>query len=326
MPPLDNNFLPFEKPIHEIDLKISEFEDLARTNDMDFSEEILALQRRREQTIDEVYGSLSAWNRVQIARHPKRPQTADYIERICEDFVELAGDRTFGDDRAIITALTRIGGHRVLLVGQCKGRDTKESIRANWGSPHPEGYRKALIKMKLAEKFGLPVVCLIDTKGAYPGVGAEERGQSMAIARNLNDMSRLRVPIVSVVIGEGGSGGALGIGVGDCLAILEHAYYSVISPEGCAAIIWKDAGRAEEMAEALKLTSVELKKLGVVDDIIPEPPGGAHRDPARMAELLKAFLDAKLTEFKDVPVDELVERRYRKLRSIGRYREDALDS
>ena len=320
--------LPFEVPILELDLKIAEFEDLARANDMDFSEEVITLRQRREEVIRETFSKLSAWDRVQVARHAKRPQTVDYVEMICEQFVELAGDRLFGDDHALLTGLTRIGGERVMLVGQCKGRDTTESIRSNWGMLHPEGYRKALAKMRLAEKFGLPIVTLIDTKGAYPGVRAEERGQSQAIAENLREMSLLRTPIICVVIGEGGSGGALGIGVGDRLCILEYSYYSVISPEGCAAILWRDAKKAPEAAEALKLTGRELLDLDVVDAIIPEPPGGAHRNPQAMAKILKEHLLALLRELKTEAkdIDALIEKRYRRLRRIGKYHERARDA
>lgn len=322
MPPgPGNNFLPFEKPINEVARKIREFEDLAKTNEMDFSEEIKQLQKKKDELVQEIYSNLTAWERVLVARHPGRPQTADYVEMICEDFLPLAGDRKFGDDKAIVTGLATIGGRRVMLVGHAKGRDLKESIAANWGSPHPEGYRKALDKMRLAEKFHLPTVALIDTKGAYPGVEAEERGQSMAIARNLLEMSRLRAPIICVVIGEGGSGGALGIGVGDRLLMLEYSYYSVISPEGCAAILWKDAARAPEAAEALKMTPVHLKKLGVIDEILPEPLGGAHSDREKMVETLKDRLVGLIDELSAIPIDDLLQKRYDRLRRIGEYRE-----
>ncbi len=318
--------LPFERPIFEIEEQIRQFEEFSRTNDLDFSGEIERLHNRQEAITHEIFAGLSAWERVMVARHPSRPQTADYIETIFDDFLELHGDRVFGEDRALVAGLATVEGRKVMLVGQCKGRTTDEAIRQNWGSPHPEGYRKALHKMKLAEKFHLPVVSLIDTKGAYPGVGAEERGQSLAIAKNLMEMALLRTPIVCVVIGEGGSGGALGIGVGDRVAILEHAYYSVISPEGCAAILWRDASKAPEAAEALKLTADALLSLGVVDEIIPEPLGGAHRNPEEMGEILKAWIGSALDEFRGQDPDELVRARYQKLRRMGRFRESQVSS
>jgi acetyl-CoA carboxylase carboxyl transferase subunit alpha len=319
--PGDQQCLEFERPILEIDQKIRELEEFARTNAVDCAEEIESFRRKREATASDVFSRLTPWQRVELARHPRRPQTLDYVGGVFEDFVELSGDRMFGNDRAIVTGLARIAHRRLLLVGQQKGRNTKEAIACNWGCPMPEGYRKALRKMRLAERFGLPVVTLIDTKGAHPGVEAEERGQSLAIAENLEAMSVLRTPIVCVVVGEGGSGGALAVGVGDVVAILEHAYYSVISPEGCAAILWKDESARAAAAEALKLTGGELKALGVVDDVIPEPMGGAHAAPAEVFATLRAYLARKLDELAAVPTDELVRRRYERVRCYGAFRE-----
>jgi acetyl-CoA carboxylase carboxyl transferase subunit alpha len=317
----NGQFLSFEKPILDIERKIREFEELSRTNNMDFSEEIEGLKRRRDTIIREIFSGLSPWQRVELARHPKRPQTLDYVERVFSGFVELAGDRTFGNDRAIVTGLANLGPRRLVVVGQQKGRTTKEAIACNWGCPLPEGYRKALRKMRLAERFRLPVVTFIDTKGAHPGIGAEERGQALAIAENLEAMAHLRTPVVCVVIGEGGSGGALGIGVGDRTAMLEFAYYSVISPEGCAAILWKTEAAREEAAAALKLTPRELLGLGVVDEVIPEPLGGAHRDPDEMSRILAEWLARTLDELSGVPLDELLRRRYAALRRRGAVRE-----
>jgi acetyl-CoA carboxylase carboxyl transferase subunit alpha len=316
-PANDKQYLSFERPILEIELKMREFEDLSKTNNMDFSEEIHALQRRREVITREIFAKLTPWQRVELARHPSRPQTWDYVDRIFADFVELAGDRMFGNDRSIVTGLAKLGERRVMVVGQHKGRNTKEAIACNWGCPLPEGYRKALRKMKLAERFGLPVLTFIDTKGAHPGVEAEERGQSLAIAENLEAMAHLATPVVCVVIGEGGSGGALGVGVGDVTGILEHAYYSVISPEGCASILWKTETAREKAAQALKLTSGELLELGVVDDIIPEPPGGAHRNVDEMSKTLAEWFGEKIDEMSAMPTQELLERRYARIRAWG---------
>jgi len=318
----DVHYLAFEKPIIEIERKIHEFEELSKTNNMDFSEEIGNFRRRRDEIIREIFSKLSPWQRVELARHPHRPQTLDYVSGVFQDFIELSGDRMFGNDRAIVTGLARLGGRRLVLIGQQKGRNTKEAIACNWGCPLPEGYRKALRKMRLAERFGLPVVTLVDTKGAHPGVEAEERGQSLAIAENLEAMAHLRTPVICVVIGEGGSGGALGIGVGDCVAILEHAYYSVISPEGCAAILWKSESAKEEAAAALKLTAGELLSLGVVDAVIEEPLGGAHRNPQEMFRILGEWLAKKLDELLAIPIDELLRRRYERIRKWGVVREE----
>ena len=269
----------FESPILELEKRINELVGSNGDLDVDTNAELRKLKRRCEKRKKEVYAGLTPWQRVQVARHPARPQTMDYIRLVFADFIELRGDRCYKDDPAVLTGLARIGGHRVMVVGHCKGRTTKEKVACYFGCAHPEGYRKALAKMKLAEKFKLPIVTLIDTPGAYPGIGAEERGQARAIAVNLFEMSRLAVPVVCVVIGEGGSGGALGIGVGDALGILENAYLSVISPEGCAAILWKSGEQAPEAAEALKLTAGDLLERGLVDEVVPEPSGGAHRDP-----------------------------------------------
>jgi acetyl-CoA carboxylase carboxyl transferase subunit alpha len=308
--------LAFERPIQEIEERIAELEQLSLSTRLDISSEIGALRARLAEQIQRTYSTLSAWERVNVARHARRPVASDYIAGCLDDWYELHGDRAFGDDPAIVTGLATMGGQRFLLVGNRKGRTTKERLACNFGCAHPEGYRKALRKMKLAEKLGLPVVSLINTPGAYPGIGAEERGQALAIADNILAMLSLRVPIVALVIGEGGSGGALGIGVGDRVLMLEYAYYSVISPEGCAAILWKDAEKTPDAAEALRLTAPDLLELGVIDGIVREPPGGAHRDPtAAFAEVRRALL-AALGELRAVPAAELVAARREKYRRI----------
>ena len=309
--------LPFERPIVELELKIGELQSLSESTGMNLNGELNPLKEKLERMTREIYQGLSPYDIVQVARHPLRPQTSDYITGMLDDYIELHGDRHFGDDRAITTGFARIGDRRFLLVGHRKGKETKENIACNWGCAHPEGYRKALQKMRLAGKFGLPIVTLINTPGAYPGVGAEERGQAWAIAENIMVMSRLPTPIICVIIGEGGSGGALGIGVGDKVLMLEYAYYSVISPEGCAAILWKNGERAADAATALRLTSKDLKKFGIVDVIVPEPPGGAHRSPDEMTETLKAHILSALSEFDGIDADTLVERRYQRLRALG---------
>jgi acetyl-CoA carboxylase carboxyl transferase subunit alpha len=309
--------LPFERPIIELEAKIGELESLSESTGMNLNGELRPLQEKLERMTREIYQALKPYDVVQIARHPLRPQTSDYIRGMLDEYVELHGDRRFGDDRAITTGFARIGERRFLLVGHRKGKETKENILCNWGCAHPEGYRKALHKMRLAEKFGLPVVTLINTPGAYPGVGAEERGQAWAIAENIMAMSRLRTPIVCVIIGEGGSGGALGIGVGDRILMLQHAYYSVISPEGCAAILWKDGNRAPDAADALKLTSSDLLRLGIVDEIVPEPLGGAHRSPDEMIATLKESVLRALADLEGVAAGELVARRYERIRRLG---------
>jgi acetyl-CoA carboxylase carboxyl transferase subunit alpha len=284
---------------------------------IDYSVEIRRLEKDRITELKRVYSSLTAWQTVQVARHPQRPLLTDYLSLMVKDFRELHGDRCFGDDRAMVTGIGQIARNKVLIIGQNKGKTTKEKIVCNFGCPNPEGYRKALAKMKFAEKFGLPIVTLIDTPGAYPGIGAEERGQAQAIAVNLTEMSRLRVPIVCVCIGEGGSGGALGIAVGDRFAMLEFAYYSVISPEGCAAILWRDGSQAPDAAEALKLTSKDLHKLGLVDTIIDEPVGGAHRNIHDTVYNVESYIAQTLSELQRMRVSDLLESRYRKWRAVG---------
>ena len=312
-----DQYLPFEDNVADLDRQIAEKRQLSSQNEIDYSTEIRRLQRARTAELKKIYSNLSAWQSVQVTRHPERPLLSDYLNLMVKDKRQLHGDRCFGDDQAIVTTLGQIGREKVLIVGQNKGRDTKEKIACNFGCPNPEGYRKALAKMKLAEKFILPIVTLIDTPGAYPGVGAEERGQAQAIAVNLMEMSRLRVPIVCIVIGEGGSGGALGIGVGDRMAILEYAYYSVISPEGCAAILWRDGSQAPQAAEALKLTSKELLKLGLVDAVIAEPLGGAHRSIHDTIYNVEQYIIKAVRDLKRTKIDNLIENRYKKLRSIG---------
>lgn len=308
--------MAFERPIEEIEAQIAELESLSLSTKLDISSEIEVLKERLKEQIDKTYSELSAWERVNVARHPKRPVAADYIAGL-DDFIELHGDRYFADDRAIVTGLGRLDDRRFLLIAHRKGRTTKERLECNFGCAHPEGYRKALRKMKLAEKMGLPIVTLINTPGAYPGIGAEERGQAMAIAENILAMFDLKVPIVALVIGEGGSGGALGIGVGDRVLMMEYAYYSVISPEGCAAILWKDGERSPEAAEALKLTGEDLTRLRVIDEVVREPQGGAHRAPSvAMAEVWRV-LTRHLDELDKIAPEELARSRRDKFRRIG---------
>ena len=308
--------LAFERPIFELEQRIAKLEASAG-GDVATGEELRRLKRERVETIRKIYGELEPWQTVQVARHPDRPMTTDYLALVFDEFVELHGDKTFGDDRALRTGFAKLEAHKVMVVGHQKGRTVKERNACYFGCAHPEGYRKALAKMRLAEKFRLPVICLIDTPGAWPGIGAEERGQAQIIATSMFEMSQLRTPIICVVIGEGGSGGALGIGVGDRVAVLEHAYYSVISPEGCAGILWKSGSFAELAAKALKLTSKHLKELNVIDDVIEEPLGGAHRDPNQMAARLKMYLLKSLRELTVQPLDELVDARYEKFRRMG---------
>lgn len=313
--------LHFEKPIIDLERKIDELKGLSANQDIDISGEIKRLEEKLALIKKDIYDNLTAWERVQIARHPKRPYTLDYVDMIMTDFVEIHGDRHFGDDKAIIAGLAKVDGRNVVIIGHQKGKDTKENLIRNFGSAHPEGYRKAMRVMKIAEKFNLPVVVFIDTPGAYPGIGAEERGQAEAIAYNLREMAILKTPIIVFVIGEGGSGGALGIGVGDRIYVLENAYYSVISPEGCAAILWKERSKSPDAAAALKLTARELYELKIIDGIIKEPLGGAHRDPHRAAENIKAAIKKDLAGLSGIPKDKLVEARYAKFRSIGVYKE-----
>ncbi len=309
--------LSFEKDIVEMEVKIEELEYLSKDTGLNLNGEITGLKAQLAQRVNEVFRSLSAWERVQVARATGRPQASHYVEGMCDDFMELHGDRLSRDDPAIVAGLARIGDTRCVVVAHRKGRNTKEKIACNFGSAHPEGYRKALRKMKLAEKFQLPIVTLIDTPGAYPGIGAEERGQAWAIAENLEEMFRLRVPIVCVVIGEGGSGGALGIGIGDRVLMLEHAYYSVISPEGCAAILWRDRERASDAADALRLSASHLLDLGVIDGVIEEPVGAAHRHPAAAIDAVRARILESLQELEGTPVERLLEQRYEKFRRMG---------
>tara|TARA_A100000171_G_C2131067_1_gene146743 strand:+ start:604 stop:1680 length:1077 start_codon:yes stop_codon:yes gene_type:complete len=330
--------LAFEKPIIELEKRIKEAQGAAgaeipalggvaetagATNEV--SADVAKLVEEREQTLKKIYKDLSPWNTVRVARHPDRPQTRDYINHMTRDFCELAGDRRFGDDPALVTGFGRIGGRKCLIVGHQKGKTTQEKLACHFGCAHPEGYRKALEKMKKAEKFGLPIVTLVDTPGAYPGLGAEERGQAEAIAKNLMEMARIRVPIVSIVIGEGGSGGALGIAVGDRVGMLAYSWYSVISPEGCAAILWKEANETTNTAaaEALHLTARDNMKLQIVDDVIEEPLGGAHRDPTRASELLQDWIVKQLDELEKLSPEELVNGRYERFRKLGEFDEQA---
>ena len=309
--------LEFEQKVADLEQQIDELRTLGMRKGIDYSAEIRRIEKERIAELKRTYSNLTAWQTVQVARHPQRPLLSDFLNLMVRDFRELHGDRCFGDDRAIVAGIGQIARNKVLIIGQNKGKTTKAKIACNFGCPNPEGYRKALAKMKFAEKFGLPIVTLIDTPGAYPGIGAEERGQAQAIAVNLTEMSRLRVPIVCICIGEGGSGGALGIAVGDRLAMLEFAYYSVISPEGCAAILWRDGSQAPDAAQALKLTSKDLHKLGLVDTIIPEPVGGAHRNVHDTVYNVESYIARTLAELRRLKIDDLLEARYRKWRSIG---------
>lgn len=309
--------LDFEKPIIELEKRIEELRSFASDKKIDISSEVKRLEEKLERLKKETYANLSAWQKVQIARHPKRPYTLDYINMIFSDFVELHGDRIFSDDKAIVAGFAKLDGQKLAVIGHQKGRDTKENLKRNFGCAHPEGYRKALRIMRLAEDFALPVVIFIDTPGAYPGVGAEERGQAQAIALNLREMISIRSPIIATVIGEGGSGGALGIGVADRVFVLENAYYSVISPEGCAAILWKNGSRAPDAAEVLKLTAADLLKMGIIDEVIPEPLGGAHRDAQQTSQNLKEAINKHLKALKTQNKEKLIELRYKKFRNIG---------
>lgn len=313
--------LTFEKPIVELEEKLAELRRHSRANDINFESEVRRMEEKLDATKRQIYSTLTAWQRVEIARHPARPYTLDYLQLAFHDFIELRGDRLFSDDLAMPGGLATIGNHKCAVIGHQKGRETKDNIRRNFGSAHPEGYRKALRLMRMAEKFGLAFVSLIDTPGAYPGVGAEERHISEAIAVNLREMMVLRAPIISVVIGEGGSGGALGIGVADRVLMLENAYYSVISPEGCAAILWKHRKHAPEAAEALKLTAADLIAFRIIDGIIPEPLGGAHRDQGKAIETLRSAVTRELDELSKIPMDELLRLRYEKFRRMGEFAE-----
>ncbi|KXX65781.1 acetyl-CoA carboxylase carboxyltransferase subunit alpha [Marichromatium gracile] len=318
---MDLNFLDFEQPIAELEAKIEELRLVGHDNELNIQEEIERLQTKCVALTESIFSSLTPWQISQLSRHPQRPYLLDYVRRIFDEFHELHGDRAFADDLAIVGGLARLDGRPVMVIGHQKGRDTKEKIQRNFGMPRPEGYRKALRLMEMAERFSLPVLTFIDTPGAYPGVGAEERGQSEAIARNLREMSRLRTPILSTVIGEGGSGGALAIGVGDWLGMLQFSTYSVISPEGCASILWKSADKAQLAAEAMAITSDKLLEQGLIDEIIKEPSGGAHRDPDANAAALKAVLVKRLDELAAIDLDTLVAKRHQRLMGYGRFKE-----
>lgn len=311
------NGLDFEKPIAELEKKIQELKNFVSDKNIDLSSEVRRLEEKLQHLKKDTYGNLTAWQRVQIARHPQRPYTLDYINLLMTDFLAVHGDRSFADDKAIVCGFAKLDKEKVMVIGHQKGRDTKDNLKYNFGCAHPEGYRKALRIMQMAEKFNLPLVIFIDTPGAYPGIGAEERGQAQAIAFNLREMVRISVPIIAAIIGEGGSGGALGIGIADRVFVLENAYYSVISPEGCAAILWKDGAKAPQAAEVLKLTAPDLLKMGVIDEIIPEPLGGAHRDPQRTAQNLKEAINKSLKELNALGKEELLKLRYKKFRGIG---------
>jgi acetyl-CoA carboxylase carboxyl transferase subunit alpha len=319
---MNMNFLDFEQPIAELEAKIDELRYVGDDSVVNLSEEINRLKNKSDSLTRSIFANLSAWQIAQLARHPARPYTLDYIERLFTDFEELHGDRCYADDAAIVGGVARLEGDPVMVIGQQKGRDTKEKVRRNFGMPRPEGYRKALRLMRMAERFRMPLITLIDTPGAYPGVGAEERGQSEAIARNLFEMSKLAVPIVSVVIGEGGSGGALAIGVGDRILMLEYSIYSVISPEGCASILWKSADKAEDAAEAMGITADRLRGLGLVDEVLREPLGGAHRDLDAMAQALRNALVSHLGKLARQPLDDLLAARYQRIASFGRFTEE----
>jgi len=313
--------LEFEKPLRDLSAQLEQLSQQSLENNLDVANEITAIERKIAATQREIYSSLTPWQKVQIARHPKRPYALDYVSLICENFVELHGDRQFNDDRALIGGTAFFNGEAIMVIAQQKGRETKEKIARNFGMPQPEGYRKALRLMKTAEKFGLPVITFIDTPGAYPGLGSEERHVSEAIAVNLREMAMLRVPSISVVVGEGGSGGALGIGVTDRVLIFENSYYSVISPEGCAAILWKDPAAAPKAAEALKLNADQLEKLGVVDEVIAEPFGGAHNDYEKAAATLRYALQKHLNDLRGMKGDALLDNRYERYRRLGIYEE-----
>jgi acetyl-CoA carboxylase carboxyl transferase subunit alpha len=320
---MKTTFLEFEQPIAELEAKIEELRYVQEDSALDISEEINRLQKKSNTLTKEIYGKLAPWQISQVARHPQRPYTLDYINSIFTDFEELNGDRTFANDPSVVGGLARFAGQSVMVIGHQKGRDTKDKLFRNFGMPRPEGYRKALRLMRLAEKFGVPVITFVDTPGAYPGVGAEERGQSEAIGRNLYVMAELRVPIIVTVIGEGGSGGALAIAVGDIVLMLQYATYSVISPEGCASILWKSAEKAPVAAESLGITANRLKTLGLVDKIVNEPLGGAHRDPNAVYQTLRRALQEALSQVQEKPLEALLETRFNKLMAYGRFKEVA---
>jgi len=318
---MDLKFLEFEQPIAELEAKIEELRFVGVDSEININDEVARLRAKSEARTKSIFAKLSAWQTAQVARHPMRPYTQDYLHLIMPDFQELHGDRMYADDPAIIGGIGRLDGRPIMVIGHQKGRDTKERVRRNYGMPKPEGYRKAQRLMRMAEKFSLPIVTFIDTPGAYPGIGAEERGQSEAIAYCLYLMAGLKTPIVSIVIGEGGSGGALAIGVADRLLMLQYSIYSVISPEGCASILWKSADRAEEAAEAMRITAVHLNEFGLVDEVLKEPLGGAHRDPAATAEIIRNALLKNLAELDQLPDGQLLEQRQRRLASFGQFKE-----
>ena len=321
---MKTSFLDFEQPLAELEAKIEEFRSVQEDSAVDISTEIDQLEAKSDQLTKDIYAKLTPWQISQVSRHPQRPYTLDYLSLIFTDFEELHGDRAFADDHAIVGGLARLNGQPVMVIGHQKGRDTKEKIFRNFGMPRPEGYRKALRLMKLAEKFAIPVLTFVDTPGAYPGIDAEERGQSEAIGRNLYVMAELKVPIIVTIIGEGGSGGALAIAVGDLVQMLQNSTYSVISPEGCATILWKSAERAPEAAETMGITAQRLKSLGLIDKIVPEPVGGAHRDHVAMANSLKKSLLDALKHYAGMPTSELLEKRFERLMSYGRFKEHAV--
>jgi len=316
---LAQEYLEFEKPIAELEKKIEELTLFTSNGNIDLEEEILKLHKKSDQLRAEIYSRLTPWQKVQISRHPNRPYTLDYIEAMLTDFVEMHGDRGFADDPAIVCGMAKLDNMPVVIIGHQKGRTLKERMYRNFGQPNPEGYRKALRLMEFAEKFKKPIITLIDTQGAYPGIGAEERGQGESIARNLLVMSSLKVPIVAIVIGEGGSGGALALGVADRVLMLEHSTYSVISPEGCAAILWNNGSKASEAAELLKITAQDLFQMKVIDEVVEEPIGGAHRDPRRAAELLKDAITRNMAEIRNIDPEEIVKMRYEKFRRLGTF-------
>lgn len=318
---MNPNYLDFEQPIAELQAKIDELRNVGSDNALNLEEEIQRLQAKMQQKVESIFNNLDPWQVSQLSRHPLRPYTLDYVDLLFDEFHELHGERAFSDDHAIVGGLARFRSRAVMLIGHQKGRDTKAKVFRNFGMPRPEGYRKALRLMKMAARFHLPILTFIDTPGAYPGVGAEERGQSEAIARNLAEMSHLKTPIVCTIVGEGGSGGALAIGVGDRVNMLQYSTYSVISPEGCASILWKDAANAKEAASALGITSDRLKELGLVDAVIPEPLGGAHKDPQAVAKSIGDCLDRQLQELDKITREELLEQRYAKLLSYGEYKD-----
>jgi acetyl-CoA carboxylase carboxyl transferase subunit alpha len=321
---MDLNFLDFEQPIAELEAKIQELRNVESDNNINISDALAQLEDRCEALTQSIFATLTDWQISQLSRHPGRPYTLDYVENIFTDFIELHGDRTYADDPAIVCGMARLDGQPVMIIGHQKGRDTKQKIYRNFGMPRPEGYRKALRIMKMAERFKLPLICLIDTPGAYPGIGAEERGQSEAIARNLFEMARLKIPIICAVTGEGGSGGALAIGVGDRLIMLEYSTYSVISPEGCASILWKSADKAQLAAEAMGITSDRIRELGLLDEVVREPLGGAHRNFSMNAANLKDALVRHLADLQQHTVDDLLTRRYQRLMSFGAFVEEVV--